>query len=170
MEDAAEIGAIDIAIDVDPPYAEEVDAALLQKVARTVLAREGRHGPLTVGLWITNEDELRNLNRTFRDVDATTDVLSFGDTAEDLPFIQDPEDGHHLGDIAISFPHVVRQAEEYGHSQARELAYLLTHGILHLLGYDHEDPEDARDMRAHEEAALKELQITREPGNAGADA
>ena len=155
--------AFDITVEVDPPYAGEVDTALVVRVAQHVLAHEGVAGPLEAGVWITNEEELRTLNRTFRGVDETTDVLSFGEDEDDeKPFVSAPEAVPHLGDIAISFPHVVRQAEEFGHSRTRELAYLLAHGLLHLLGYDHEDPEDAQEMRAHEEAALGELQIMRE--------
>ncbi len=159
----------EISVEVDSPYAAEVDVELLTTVARAVLEREGAAAPADLGIWITNEDELRALNHTFRNVDSSTDVLSFGEAEdEDMPFVQAPESVPHLGDVAISFPHVQRQAEEYGHSRQRELAYLLTHGILHLLGYDHEDPDDARDMRAHEEAALRDLQITRGDGDANA--
>jgi probable rRNA maturation factor len=165
----AEQPTFDISIEVDPPYADEVDVELLAVVARTVLGRESVEPPADLGVWITNEEELHTLNRTFRDVDASTDVLSFGEEQdEESPFVQAPESVPHLGDVAISFPHVVRQAEEYGHSRQRELAYLLTHGILHLLGYDHEDPEDAQEMRSHEEAALTDLQITRGAGDADA--
>lgn len=155
--------AFEISIEVDPPYAAQVDVELLALVARTVLRHEGIAPPGDLGIWITNEEELHTLNRTFRNVDASTDVLSFGEAEEDdeQPFVQAPESMPHLGDVAISFPHVTRQAEEYGHSPRRELAYLLTHGILHLLGYDHEDPEGTQEMRSHEDAALNALQITR---------
>lgn len=160
--------SFEISIEVDPPYAEQVDVDLLAMVARTVLTREGVTPPADLGIWITNEDELHALNRTFRDVDASTDVLSFGEAEEDdeQPFVPAPESTPHLGDVAISFPHVTRQAEEYGHSPKRELAYLLTHGILHLLGYDHDDPEGTQEMRSHEDAALNALQITRGAGDA----
>lgn len=152
----------DISIEVDPPYAAQVDVELLATVARTVLKHEGIDPPGDLGIWITNEDELHALNRSFRNVDSSTDVLSFGEAEDDQqPFVQAPESIPHLGDVAISFPHVTRQAEEYGHSPRRELAYLLTHGILHLLGYDHEEPEGTQEMRSHEDAALNALQITR---------
>ena len=165
----AEQPAFEISVEVDPPYTAEVDVGLLTTVAHAVLEREGVAAPADLGIWITNEDELHALNRTFRSVDSSTDVLSFGEgDDEDMPFVQAPESVPHLGDVAISFPHVRRQAEEYGHSRQRELAYLLTHGILHLLGYDHEDPDDAREMRATEEAALRDLQITRGDRDASA--
>jgi probable rRNA maturation factor len=74
-----------------------------------------------------------------------------------------PAAPRYLGDIAISYERVVAQAAEYGHSPARELAYLTAHGVLHLLGYDHErGPEDAAAMRAREEAAMERLGLRRE--------
>ena len=153
-------------IEVDPPYAAEVDAEQLVQVAAHVLRQESIAGPLELGIWITNESEIQTLNRTYRNVDSATDVLSFSaDDDEDTPFVQAPGTVRHLGDIAISFPHVVRQAEEYGHSRDRELSYLLVHGVLHLLGHDHEDAEDAKRMRQHEEAALGALGITRDGDN-----
>ena len=160
-----DFAGFDVTVEVDPPFAGEVDTAFLVRVARQVLVRENMRGPVELGIWITNEDELQTLNRTYRGVDTTTDVLSFEAGNFDAGFVPSPEAVAHLGDIAISFPHVVRQAEEYGHSQARELAYLLAHGILHLLGYDHEDPVDAKEMREHEEAALGDLGITRTQGD-----
>lgn len=152
----------EIVIEVDPVYAAELDRQAVEQVAQQVLRREQVPGPLDVGIWITSEAELHTLNRTYRGVDHSTDVLSFGDDADDAPFPAVPDAPRHLGDLAVSFPHVVRQAEEYGHSRARELSYLVTHGLLHLLGYDHELPEDAAVMRTREEALLTELGITRD--------
>ena len=154
----------EIVIDVDPPYAGDVDVAMLGTIARHVLMGEQVPGPLDVGIWITNADELHTLNRTYRNVDRTTDVLSFGEAEdeESAPFFQAPDQPRHLGDLAISYPHVLQQAEEYGHSRDRELAYLLTHGLLHLLGYDHEDPDDAVEMQQHAEQHLQALGLTRD--------
>ena len=159
--------AYDISIEIDPPYAAEVDAQALVDIAVTVLRREGIAGPVELGLWITNEDEVHTLNRTYRGVDTSTDVLSFGgDEQQATPFVSAPDAPRHLGDIAISFPHVVRQAEEYDHSRRRELAYLLVHGVLHLLGHDHEQPDQAAEMRAREEATLSGLGIRRDDDDA----
>lgn len=152
-----------VAIDVDPPYAPEVDPAALEALATHVLQGEGVAPPAELSIWITTEAELHQLNRTYRNVDRSTDVLSFG--AEDdseTPFVAAPDQPRYLGDLAISFPHVARQADEYGHSRQRELSYLVTHGILHLLGYDHEQPADAQAMRSREEALLGAIGITRE--------
>ncbi len=153
----------EIEIEVDPPYVAQVDVDQLAAVMRQVLISEAEAGPLDVSLWITNADELHTLNRTYRGVDRATDVLSFGaDEDETLPFMVAPGAPRHLGDLAVSFEHVVEQAAEYGHSQSRELAYLVTHGMLHLLGYDHEQPDEAAAMRAREEALLGPLGLTRD--------
>ena len=156
----------EITLDIDPPFVAEVDARLLEQVAHTVLAGEGVPGPADVGVWITNADELQTLNRTYRDVDSTTDVLSFGDDPDDAPAWSIPGEPQHLGDVAISWQHVTAQAAEYGHSRDRELAYLLAHGLLHLLGYDHETPDEAAAMRSREEQYLGGLGIVRTTNDA----
>ena len=100
----------------------------------------------------------------YRGVDAPTDVLSFGDDdADDGPaFVRPPGTPRYLGDLAISYERAVAQAAEYGHSRERELAYLAVHGVLHLLGYDHErGPEDAAAMRAREEAVMIQIGLPR---------
>lgn len=154
-----------VTIEVDQPFAAQVDQDELEQLVAHVLRGEGVPAPAEVSIWITDEDELHTLNRTYRNVDASTDVLSFGEEAEDdaaLPFVSAPDQPRYLGDLAVSFPHVEHQAAEYGHSRQRELSYLVTHGLLHLLGYDHEQPDDAQVMRGREEALLGALGITRE--------
>jgi probable rRNA maturation factor len=151
----------DIQIDIDEPFADDVDTANLIVVAQQVLEVERVQPPAAVTIWVTDEKELHTLNRDYRGVDRSTDVLSFG-TDDDDQFIAPPGEPRHLGDLAVSFPHVVQQAAEYNHSRNRELSYLVTHGILHLLGYDHEQPDDAQRMRAREETILRALGITRE--------
>lgn len=153
-----------VTIEVDPPFDAEVNLDQLERLVTHVLRGEAVAAPAEVSIWITDEDELHTLNRTYRSVDASTDVLSFGaepEQDEALPFVSAPDQPRYLGDLAVSFPHVVRQADEYGHSRQRELSYLVTHGLLHLLGYDHEQPEQAQVMRSREEALLGVLGITR---------
>lgn len=153
-----------INVEVDEPFAAEIDATALEELAAYVLQGEGVAGPVEVSIWITTEEELHRLNQTYRNVDSSTDVLSFGmdEDEEDLPFVNAPDQARYLGDLAVSYPHAVRQAAEYGHSLQRELSYLVTHGLLHLLGYDHEEPNEAQVMRGREEALLGGLGITRE--------
>jgi probable rRNA maturation factor len=154
---------VTVTIEVDEPYADEIDAAALERLTDHVLRGESVAGPVEVSIWITSEDELHTLNRTYRNVDASTDVLSFGqDDDDDTFFVSAPDQPRYIGDLAISYPHAVRQAEEYNHSLQRELSYLVTHGLLHLLGYNHEEPGDANIMRGREEALLGALGITRE--------
>lgn len=93
------------------------------------------------GARFTSDTELRRLNRTYRDKDAVTDVLSF-------PGEVTPE-GQHLGDVVISLPATRRQALESGHSTERELRLLLLHGVLHCLGYDHETDDGAMERLEH---------------------
>lgn len=109
-----------------------------------------------LAILITDDGEIQAMNRQFRGVDASTDVLSFPDDADD--FIEGAADEPLLGDIAISLDTAARQAQEGQRSIDAELAHLLTHGILHLCGYDHEvsDEEEAR-MRAREEVYLGDL-------------
>ncbi len=109
----------------------------------------------------TDDESIRKLNFEYRDKDAATDVLSFALNEGDEPDIVDGPEEMLLGDIIISLETASRQAEEYGHSMDRELAYLLVHGMLHLLGYDHMTEEDRTEMRFEEERILSKLGIVR---------
>jgi probable rRNA maturation factor len=125
-----------------------------------------------VSLTLTENGEIRRLNREFRQIDRETDVLSF--PLVDFPAPADyrqletdagcfnPESGElMLGDIVISVEKAREQAEEYGHSLKREIAFLIAHSMLHLLGYDHMLPEEAEIMEEKQEEALQALKITR---------
>ena len=96
-----------------------------------------------VTVLLTGDDTLRNLNRQFADEDKVTDVLAFSSGAV---FPGDAEGKEILGDIAISMPQARRQAAAAGHSEDREIAMLTAHGVLHLLGYDHAEPDEEREM------------------------
>jgi probable rRNA maturation factor len=100
-------------------------------------------GASSVAVRLTSDAELRRLNRSYAGEDHTTDVLSFAG------------DGYHLGDIAISWPATVRQAQEYGHSETTELALLAVHGLLHLAGWDHASPSERKEMSRLTVVALK---------------
>ncbi len=158
---------IPITADV-PGAANKRSCALIRKVIRTTLAAEGMELPCEVDVLLTDDGNIHQINRDMREVDRPTDVLSFPEFdlhPGELPGEEDADPGTGLiplGDMVISMEHVAAQAREYGHSSRRELAYLVTHSILHLLGYDHldEGPMKAQ-MRAREEAILAELGITR---------
>ena len=144
-------------------------AALIRRAVRTALACEGVTIPCEVDVYLTDDAGIREINRDMRGVDAPTDVLSFpafsyapGEPpADDAD--ADPMTGlTPLGDMAISLERVRAQAAEYGHSRSRELAYLVVHSVLHLLGYDHLDEgPQKRQMRAREEAVMAELDLIR---------
>ena len=115
--------------------------------------------PVYVSLLFTGNDEIQVINREYRDKDQPTDVISFA-YHETEDFDIGPYDT--LGDIVISLERVVEQAKEYNHSPKREFFYVLTHGILHLLGYDHIEEEERKEMRAKEEEILGSFGYTRE--------
>ena len=157
-----------IPITANVPGVNDSQRAFIRKVIRTALGLQGVDFPCEVDVLITGDAEIQALNREARQVDKSTDVLSF--PAFDLQpgELPDPEDADPgtglvpLGDMMISMEHAAAQAKEYGHSNRRELGYLVTHSLLHLLGYDHVDegPRKAQ-MREREEKILGELGITR---------
>ena len=118
--------------------------------------------------FVTSDRGIHKLNKAQRGVDKPTDVLSFPALElhpGELPTAEDADPGTDLvplGDMALSYERVAAQAKEYGHSNRRELAYLVTHSVLHLLGYDHldEGPDKAL-MREHEEIILEKLELKR---------
>lgn len=126
--------------------------------------------PLAVEISFVDEEEIRRLNREIRAIDKVTDVLSFpaldlerGQAIKkaDYPFDIDEEGKLLLGSIAVCKKRAKEQAEEYGHSYERELHYLIVHGIMHCLGYDHMEESDKAQMREQEEKVLGKLGITR---------
>ena len=118
-----------------------------------------------ISLSFVSLEEIHELNREYRGVDSPTDVLSFPmfDELEELEEMQNQDMGElPLGDVVICMDKIRQQAEEYGHSEERETAYLFTHSVLHLLGYDHMTDEDKKEMRAREEEVMAELDLARE--------
>lgn len=120
-----------------------IPARRLRDLVAAAASQLGVPAEAELAIRITGDRELRRLNRSFLGIDASTDVLSFPSGIED-----------YLGDIAISWPAVIRQAAQYGHSEEAELALLCVHGLLHLLGRDHDTPEQERAMWAETHAGL----------------
>ena len=125
---------------------------------------------LAVELIFVDEEEIRRLNNETRNIDKVTDVLSYPSLdgikgqalyRDDYPYEIDEEGNLVIGSIAICCQRAKEQAEEYGHSYERELHYLIVHGIMHCLGYDHMEEEDKVEMREKEEYILGKLGITR---------
>ena len=155
-------------ITADVPGISNEKRAFIRKVIRTALAAEGVTFPCEIDVLLTHDAGIHQINLDMRQVDRATDVLSFPEfdlTPGQLPGEEDADPGTGLvplGDMVISMEHVTAQAKEYGHSNRRELAYLVVHSVLHLLGYDHldEGPMKAQ-MRGREEAIMTELGLTR---------
>ena len=137
---------------------------LIRRCCHAVLISEGFTQNAEVSVSFVSNAEIRRLNKSFRNKDSVTDVLSFPLTSEDGTIEIDAENGYvMLGDVVISIETAVKQANLYGHSLSREIGFLTVHSMLHLLGYDHEpSPLDERIMREKEEAVLEKLGISRE--------
>ena len=155
-------------ITADVPGISDEKRAFIRRVIRTALAAEGVTFPCEIDVLLTHDAGIHQINLDMRQVDRATDVLSFPEfdlTPGQLPGEEDADPGTGLvplGDMVISMEHVTAQAKEYGHSNRRELAYLVVHSVLHLLGYDHldEGPMKAQ-MREHEERIMKLLDLER---------
>lgn len=149
--------AYDISIEV-AIEAPSLNVEALHHLAVRVMEGEAIPAGTSLAILIIGDDEIREMNHQFLGIDEPTDVLSFPDEADD--FVQGLSEEKLLGDIAISLPTAVRQAEEAGHPLESELAHLLTHGILHLCNYDHVDnPAEEARMRAREEHYLGDLKL-----------
>ena len=139
---------------------------IVKKVFEECFKEEGlQYSKLYITVTFTNPENIQIINKEYRNIDRATDVLSF-------PMFQKEELDKKikendflyqdiLGDIVISIPKVEEQAKEYGHSFERELSYMLVHGFYHLMGYDHMEEEDKKEMRTKEEKILKTLNILR---------
>ena len=149
----------------------------IERVIQQTLSLEHCPYECEVNITFTDNDGIRMINREFRELDVPTDVLSFpmlnfalpGDfdgisdeLENDVEDYFNPDSGElMLGDIVVSVEKVVEQAEKYGHSQERELAFLVAHSMMHLFGYDHMEPDEAEVMEAKQEEILTKLGITR---------
>ena len=152
----------DVTIKINRPYGQEVKKAWLKHVIVESLGME-KVAYAEVSLVITSDERIHEINRKYRQVDAPTDVIAFALTEESRGEFVSPPDGIlHLGEVVISYPTAVRQASEHYHSVQQELAILIVHGTLHLLGYDHVLPGQARKMRNKERDILEFLKELRQ--------
>lgn len=153
---------VDITISYDDNMTEN---KAVENIIEKVCAEVGRVYGLTSGeelsILLCSNEKIHELNREYRQIDRPTDVLSFA-LNEGEDYEDSEEESQLLGDLIISLERTAEQAEEYGHSFERELAYLTTHGCLHILGYDHMTDEDKAEMRKEEKFVLGNLGYVRE--------
>ena len=131
----------------------------LREVIETTLSAQKVDRPVELSLIITGDKEVHKLNRDYRGIDKTTDVISFvlSENAEGSEFVTPPDHIWHLGEIVISYPQAASQARENRQTVKAEMAWLMVHGLLHLLGYDHQDDRSDDVMRKREDKILGEI-------------
>ena len=158
---------MEISVLIDEGFEDSLETSWLQSVAEQVLTAEEASPDVELSLVITSQERVRQLNQDYLGKDEPTDVLAFimfpELPAEGKPvvplFVMPPDGMLHLGEVIISYPQAVIQAEEHGHSVKKEIALLIIHGVLHLLGYDHAEPEPERQMRARESEILNSIEV-----------
>jgi probable rRNA maturation factor len=148
---------MEVNILLDDGFESVLDETWLRAVACTALQSE-KQPEVEMGVLITGQEQMCRLHKEYMGEDTPTDVLSFAmrdkvDGAPDFTFPADETE--HLGEVIISYPQAEIQSAEHGHSVHREVAILLIHGVLHLLGYDHDEPLRQQNMRSREQAILK---------------
>lgn len=171
-----DLSALQVFVSLDEPFGDELDAEWLGGVVQAGVLAAGISGDAEVSLLITGDETVRSLNAEYRGLDETTDVLSFsashpghwegdGDGPPETPdhaeFVLPPGIPQPLGEIIVSWPQAQRQAIEHGVGPEWELAHLVVHGALHLVGYDHLGLEDTARMQALEREALESLSFDR---------
>jgi probable rRNA maturation factor len=153
---------MEINVLIDEELKGKLEVSWLRSIAEQVLAAQGVGTNVELGLVITTRERVKQLNRDYLGRDEPTDVLAFSAREEvgaDLPpFVQPPDGVLHLGEVIISYPQAVIQAEEYQHSIKREMIVLIIHGVFHLLGYEHDKPELKLKMRAREAEILSHIE------------
>ena len=148
-----------IIVEVDEPYASELDTADIARAIAATLLAEGRpDGEVT--LVVTDDETVAAYNQQYRGVEGPTDVLSFAAQEPTPGFVTAPEMAAYLGDIVIALPFTRRQAAALNRALIDELRLLAVHGVLHLLGYDHAEPEEEAIMWAKQDAILAGLTVS----------
>lgn len=172
MSSLLNLSGMHVFLSIDEPFADEIDSGWLEEVVQAGLLAAGTEGDAEVSLLITDDETVRSLNAEYRGMDETTDVLSFsadhpghwegdGEGPPEHPdhaeFVLPPGTPRPLGEVIVSWPQAQRQAVEHSVSPERELAHLVVHGALHLVGYDHLGDDDTPRMQALEREALESL-------------
>ena len=146
---------MEIDVLIDTGYEEYVESSWLESVVRQVLIAENVDMKVELSLVIVGQERIQHLNRDYLGKDRPTDVISFpmlpgqSEKGND-DFVAPPDEKVHLGEVIVSYPQAVIQAEEHCHPAKEEVAILIIHGILHLLDYEHDRPDLEKIMRARE--------------------
>ena len=155
---------MEITINVDPETIS-IEDEIKNEIVRAVelIGDNYDAADCEVSITLTDDAHIRELNRQYREIDRATDVLSFAFNESDEPKIEYGGEEHVdvLGDIVVSVERAREQAVEYGHSFKREMVFLLVHGMLHLLGYDHIEESERLEMEAEQKFIMAELGIDR---------
>ena len=156
---------MEINVLIDEDLKECLEASWLQSIAEKVLIAQGIGSKVELGLVIATQERVQQLNQGYLGRDEPTDVLAFsmlpaeGEIGADFPpFVIPPDGVLHLGEVIISYPQAVIQAGEHLHSIKREIAILIIHGMLHLLGYEHDKPKLEQQMRTKEAEILGHIE------------
>jgi probable rRNA maturation factor len=145
----------EINIDIKPPYRRRLTQKWLREVVAATLSSQKIDRPVELSLLVTGDEEVHKLNREYRGIDATTDVISFALSENAAEFVTPPDRISRLGEVIISYPQAASQARENKQTIKAELAWLVVHGLLHLLGYDHQDDKSEAIMRKREDKILR---------------
>lgn len=148
-------------VTVSSKFSRSVSKSWLMETVQKVLQSAGVEMPVEVGIVVTGDRTIRRLNRIYRGENEITDVLAFSMSSQEdtgsVHFVSPPDGICHLGEVIICYPQAVRQCGSHGHTVTDELELLIVHGILHLLGYDHEKPTEKTHMRKKEEEILAKI-------------
>ena len=160
--------SMEINVLIDEGLEGFTDVEWIRHIAKQALVTQDAGPSVELGLVVTGQERVRELNRMYRGKDEPTDVLAFsmlpeppvaGEIGADFsPFVIPPDGVCHLGEVIISYPQAVAQAGEHRHSIKKEIAILIIHGVLHLLGYEHDEPEREHIMVAREIEILNHIE------------
>ncbi len=139
-------------IQIEPSYENRISPEIIEKAVDVALSTQPVPQPVDLSVVVTSDEQIQDLNRQYLGIDAPTDVLSFP-SAE-----MDPDTGErYLGDIVISYPRALEQANNGGHTVIAEFQLLVVHGILHLIGFDHGEPDEKKRMWGEQAIILEKL-------------
>lgn len=153
--------SLELDVQIDEAFAAQVGEDVLRRVVQETLRAEGVIGPVELGLLVVDDARIQALNRQYLACDWPTDVIAFGLEGGDPDFVTPPDGVRYLGDVVVSYPQAVEQAAEQGHSPTRELACLVAHGVLHLLGYEDQTAAGREDMMRRMEAIVAAVERRR---------